>query len=175
MIDTEFDEFSKPSKPRPIRNVIHIFILLIISKSLKAFGLFLTYDLLKSFHFLLILFITTLIASIFLLLIQKPFASVRLTKSLIFRLIKYTLCFTMFRVLWMFGFTLCGPLRTILLFEHSDVVILTCCKVLFSSSQGTSSAQQNHTSKIRGAVFFLLAILAIFAFDNDDVRQRVSY
>ncbi|CAF1123198.1 unnamed protein product [Didymodactylos carnosus] len=81
--------------------------------------------------------------------------------------VKYSLFLTIIRLLWLFGLTLCGPLRTILLYEHSDIVILACFTSLFST------AQQKNTSRIRGTVFLLLAVLAIFAFDNDDVRQRV--
>jgi zinc transporter 5/7 len=73
------------------------------------------------------------------------------------------------RLLWLFGLTLCGPLRTSLLFEHSDIVILACFQVIFSSSFN------GQTSRIRGVVFFALAVLAIFAFDNDDSRQRVDH
>ncbi|CAF1668722.1 unnamed protein product, partial [Adineta ricciae] len=92
--------------------------------------------------------------------------------ALFYRIIKYTICLTIIRLLWLFGLTLCGPLRTTLLFEHSDVVILACFQVLFSSSM---SGQQGHTARIRGVVFFALAVLAIFAFDNDDLRQRVDH
>ncbi|CAF1927726.1 unnamed protein product [Rotaria magnacalcarata] len=173
MLNSILDDLSKTSKSRPLSDVLHIFIFLIISKVLRTFAVFITYDLLKSFHFLFILFLTTLIAAVCLLFIQKPFASIRLTKPVIFRLIKYTICLTIVRVLWIFGLTLCGPLRTILLFEHSDFVLLACFQVLFSSSNGTGVTQQTQTSRIRGAVFFLLAILAIFAFDNDDARQRI--
>jgi len=172
MLDT--DDFSKTSKSRPLGDVLHIFLLLIITKFFKTFGLFLTYDLLKSFHIVLILFLVTLLSSICLLFIQKPFSSssFRLNKTLFYRLIKYTICLTIIRLLWLFGLTLCGPLRTILLFEHSDLVILACFQLIFSSS---FNGQHGQTSRIRGVVFFVLAVLAIFAFDNDDSRQRVDH
>ncbi|CAF1119640.1 unnamed protein product [Rotaria sp. Silwood1] len=170
------DVFSKTSKTRPISDVLHIIILLIIIKLFKTFGLFITYDLLKSYHLVLILFLTTLFASICLLFIQKPFSSssssFRPNKTLIYRLIKYTICLTIIRLLWLFGLTLCGPLRTILLFEHSDIVIITCFQIIFSSS---FNGQQGQTSRIRGVVFFILAVLAIFAFDNDDSRQNIDH
>ncbi|CAF4216370.1 unnamed protein product, partial [Adineta steineri] len=173
MEGTTVYDLSKTTKIRPLGDVLHIFILLILSKLLKTFALFITYDLLKSFHVILILFLITFIASIFLLFIQKPFSSFRLNKIIIFRLIKYTICLTIIRLLWLFGLTLCGPLRTILLFEHSDIVILACFHVLFSSSSNLGQQQQEKTSRIRGVVFFILAILGIFAFDNDDARQRI--
>lgn len=171
MLDT--DEFSKTSKSRPLGDVLHILLLLIISKLLKVVGVFLTNDLLKSYHLILILFLSTLIAAIFLIVIQKPFApsSYRLNRHHLYRLIKYSICLTVVRLLWFFGLTLCGPLRTILLFEHSDLVILVCSQIIFSSSTGSS----NQTSKTRGFVFFILAVLAIFAFDNDDSRQGVDH
>lgn len=173
MLDS--DDFSKTSKSRPLADVLHILVLLLISKLLKTFGLFLTYDLLKSYHLVLILFLTTLCASIGLIFIQKPFsssASIRLTKNSLFRLIRYTICLTIIRLLWLFGLSLCGPLRSILLFEHSDLVILVCFQVIFSSS---SNGQQGQTARIRGVVFFIFAVLAIFAFDNDDSRSNVDH
>ncbi len=172
MLDSISDDLSKTSKSRPLGDVLHIFILLIISKFFKTLALFLTYDLLKSYHLILILFLSTLITSICLLFIQKPFSSFRPNKTILYRLIKYTIFLTIIRLLWLFGLTLCGPLRTILLFEHADIVILAGFQVVFSSS-GIGGQQQGQTSRIRGVVFFILAVLAIFAFDNDDVRQRV--
>lgn len=167
------EDISKISKSRPIADVLHIVIILIVAKLLKILGLFLTYDLLKSYHLVLILFLTTLIASIFLVFIQKPFSStLRLSTTTLFRLVKYTICLTVIRLLWLFGLTLCGPLRTILLFEHSDLVILAAFQVLIASG---SSTGHGRTSKIRGLVFFLLAVLAILAFDNDDSRQNVDH
>lgn len=174
MLDSISDDFSKTSKSRPLGDVLHIFILLIVTKFLRTLALFLTYDLLKSYHLILILFLSTLISSICLLFIQKPFSSFRPNKNILYRLIKYSVLLTIIRLLWLFGLTLCGPLRTILLFEHSDLVILACFQVLFSSASGAGGQQQGKTSKIRGAVFCILAVLAIFAFDNDDARQRVS-
>jgi zinc transporter 5/7 len=171
MLDS--NDFSKTSKSRPLGDVLHILILLILSKLLKTFALFITYDLLKSFHLILILFLATFLSSICLLFIQKPFSSFRPNKTILFRLIKYTISLTIIRLLWLFGLTLCGPLRTILLFEHNDIVILLCFQVLFSSSDGAQ--QQGRTSRIRGVVFLILAVLAIFAFDNDDARQRVRF
>ncbi|CAF1361971.1 unnamed protein product [Adineta steineri] len=170
MLDS--DDFSKTSKSRPLADVLHILILLIIIKLLKTVGLFITYDLLKSYHLVFILFLATLFTSICLLFIQKPFSTFRPNKTLFYRLIKYTICLTIIRLLWLFGLTLCGPLRTILLFEHSDIVILACFQVVFSSS---FINQQGQTSRIRGVVFFALAVLAIFAFDNDDSRQSVDH
>ena len=167
------DIFTKTSKSRPLSDVLHIVVLLVITKLLKTFGLFLTYDLLKSYHLVLILFLTTLFTSICLLFIQKPFSSsIRLSKAVIYRLFKYAICLTTIRLLWLFGLSLCGPLRTILLFEHSDVVIIACFQVIFSSS---FSGYHGQTSRIRGVVFFALAVLAIFAFDNDDSRLNVKH
>ncbi|CAF0950167.1 unnamed protein product [Didymodactylos carnosus] len=60
----------------------------------------------------------------------------------------------------LFGLTLCGPFRAVLLFEHYDFIILTC----FTFHQAGITR--------RGAVVLLLSILVIFAFDNDESRQR---
>jgi len=44
----------------------------------------------------------------------------------------------------MFGLSLCGPLRTILLYEHGDVVIVAAASALFSSS-GSSPAKVQYS------------------------------
>lgn len=56
--------------------------------------------------------------------------------------------------------TLCGALRTVLVVEHSDIVVLAALGVLFHSG-GTGP------SKVRGSVLFLLGILCLLLFDND--------
>ena len=163
-------------KSRPLSDVLHVFILLLIGKFLKTLTVFITYDLLKSYHLIFILFLTTLIASVVLVFVQKPFSSsssLRLNRTLLSRLIRYAIGLTLIRLLWLFGLSLCGPLRTILLFEHSDLVVLACGYIVFSSSNPVAGQQHGQTARIRGVVFFILAILAILAFDNDDANQQV--
>ncbi|XP_013399446.1 zinc transporter 5 [Lingula anatina] len=142
--------------------------LLIVFKFLRAFGLFLSYDLLKLVHIVQFLFIVKFGAAIFLLFLQKPFTSgPRLTKRQWFRILRHAFFGSTIQLFWIFGLTLCGPVRTILLFEHSDLVVIAAASALFTG-QGGSPA------KIRGGVFMLLAILGILLFDHDDEAAHQS-
>ena len=161
------------AQPHPLGSGLYFVLLLVFTKFLKTFALFLTYDFLKSYHFLLILFLITSVASIGLICVQKSFASslsVHLKKTIIYRLGKYIAWQTLIHILWLLGLALCGPVRTILLFEHSDLVLRTCFQVLWSSRNESS----RQTSRTRGVVFFGIGILTILAFDHDPVRQKMK-
>ena len=51
-----------------------------------------------------------------------------------FRLFRHALVGCILSVLWLFGLSLCGPLRTLLLFEHSDMVVLSAASALFTNA-----------------------------------------
>ncbi|XP_071844901.1 proton-coupled zinc antiporter SLC30A5-like isoform X2 [Apostichopus japonicus] len=76
------------------------------------------------------------------------------------RIIRHALGATLITLLWLFGLTLCGPLRGVLLFEHSDVVVGGFVAVVFTS-RGVSPA------RTRAAVMFFIAILSLLLFDVD--------
>ncbi|WAR00427.1 ZNT5-like protein [Mya arenaria] len=136
----------------PASTVIVYLILLVLSKLLRAVGLFLAYDLLKLIPVVHFLFVVKTGASVPLVFLQKPFTSgKKLSKNQWFRVCRHGLVGCILSVLWMFGLTLCGPLRTILLFEHSDVVVIAWASTLFYGSGGSPA-------KMRGAVIFLVAM-----------------
>lgn len=143
-------------------------ILLAISKFLRSAGLFLSYDLLKIIPVVQFLFIIKAGSSLPLLILQKPFSSgKRFSKSQWFRIGRHAIFGVLISLLWLFGLTLCGPLRTILLFEHSDLVIISGASALFTASGGGPA-------KSRGAVFFLVAILTLLLFDHDEGLDHLS-
>lgn len=141
-------------------------IILAVSKFLRAAGLFLSYDLLKIIPVVQFLFIIKTGSSLPLLILQKPFSSSkRLSKSQWFRIGKHAVFGAFLSLLWLFGLTLCGPLRTILLFEHCDLVIISGASALFTANGGGPA-------KSRGAVFFLIAILTLLLFDHDEENSH---
>ncbi|XP_063433767.1 proton-coupled zinc antiporter SLC30A5-like [Mytilus trossulus] len=141
-------------------------IILAVSKFLRAAGLFLSYDLLKIIPVVQFLFIIKTGSSLPLLILQKPFSSSkRLSKSQWFRIGKHAIFGAFLSLLWLFGLTLCGPLRTILLFEHSDLVIISGASALFTANGGGPA-------KSRGAFFFLIAILTLLLFDHDEEHSH---
>uniref|UniRef100_A0A2K6GUT1 Zinc transporter n=1 Tax=Propithecus coquereli TaxID=379532 RepID=A0A2K6GUT1_PROCO len=101
-------------------------------------------------------------------LFQKPFSSGKtITKHQWIKIFKHAIAGCIISLLWFFGLTLCGPLRTLLLFEHSDIVVISLLSVLFTSSGGGPA-------KTRGAAFFIIAVICLLLFDNDDLMAKMA-
>jgi zinc transporter 5/7 len=66
--------------------------------------------------------------------------------------------------MWVTGLSLCGPLRTVLLFHHSDIAVLAAVGVL---TQGG----HHRPSRFRGSVLFFLALVTLLFFDNDTLAM----
>ncbi|KAM9097356.1 zinc transporter 5 [Sarcophilus harrisii] len=143
-------------------------VLLCFTKFLKALGLFESYDLLKAVHIVQFIFILKLGSAFFMVLFQKPFSSGKtITKHQWIKIFKHAVAGCIISLLWFFGLTLCGPLRTLLLFEHSDIVVISLLNVLFTSSGGGPA-------KTRGAAFFIVAVICLLFFDNDDLMAKIA-
>uniref|UniRef100_A0A8C7DS38 Zinc transporter n=1 Tax=Naja naja TaxID=35670 RepID=A0A8C7DS38_NAJNA len=143
-------------------------VLLCLTKFLKALGLFESYDLLKVVHLVQFIFIVKLGSAFFTILIQKPFSSGKpVTKHQWIKIIKHAVIGCIISFLWFFGLTLCGPLRTVLIFEHSDIVVISLLSVLFTSSKGGPA-------KTRGVAFFIIAVICLLLFDNDDLMAKIA-
>ncbi|XP_043562421.1 zinc transporter 5 isoform X2 [Chiloscyllium plagiosum] len=142
--------------------------LLCLAKLLKVIGIFESYDLLKVVHIVQFVFIIQLGSAIFLVLFQKPFSTGKpISRRLWIKIGKHAVGGCIILLLWFFGLTLCGPLRTVLLFEHSDIVVISLLGVLFTSSDGGPA-------KTRGAAFFIIAVICLLLFDNDDLMAKMA-
>jgi zinc transporter 5/7 len=177
------------NQPRKIsfsfNDVAQYLVVLFIAKFFKSFGIYLCYDLLKQIHLVQLLFFSFLFASIFFLLLQNPFNSIAskakssstassspaitsnkpLNKFQYYRIAKYSLVQVLIYLLWLFGLTQCGPLRTTLIFEQSEIVVLCALKAIFLN--------QTNPSRTRAVIILLTATIILFAFDNDDYRRNV--
>ncbi|CAL8276400.1 unnamed protein product [Merluccius merluccius] len=152
----------------PNASLTRYIILLLISKVLKALGIFESYDILKVVHIVQFIFILKLGSAVVLLFFQKPFSSGKaISKRQWIKLLKHSVIGCIISLLGFFGLTLCGPLRTLLLFEHSDVVVLALLGVLFTTSGGGPS-------KTRGAALFIIAVICLLLFDNDDLMAKMA-
>uniref|UniRef100_A0A7N6FHX0 Zinc transporter n=1 Tax=Anabas testudineus TaxID=64144 RepID=A0A7N6FHX0_ANATE len=152
----------------PNSRLTRYIVLLVISKVLKALGIFESYDILKVVHIVQFIFILKLGTAVTLLFFQKPFSSGKvISKRQWIKLLKHAVFSCVISLLGFFGLTLCGPLRTLLLFEHSDVVVIALLGVLFTSSGGGPS-------KTRGAAFFIIAVICLLLFDNDDLMAKMA-
>uniref|UniRef100_A0A8C8UPP9 Zinc transporter n=1 Tax=Peromyscus maniculatus bairdii TaxID=230844 RepID=A0A8C8UPP9_PERMB len=152
----------------PSARLTKYIVLLCLTKCLKAVGLFESYDLLKAVHIVQFIFILKLGTAFFMVLFQKPFSSGKtITKHQWIKIFKHAVAGCIISLLWFFGLTLCGPLRTLLLFEHSDIVVISLLSVLFTSSGGGPA-------KTRGAAFFIIAVICLLLFDNDDLMAKMA-
>ncbi|TRY91874.1 hypothetical protein DNTS_017673 [Danionella cerebrum] len=152
----------------PHSRLTRYIILLYFTKLLKAFGIFESYDILKVVHIVQFLFILKVGCAVILVFFQKPFSSGKaIPKRQWIRIFKHAVTSCIISLLGFFGLTLCGPLRTLLLFERSDVVVISLLSVLCTSSGGGPS-------KTRGAAFFIIAVICLLLFDNDDLMAKMA-
>ncbi|XP_048875794.1 zinc transporter 5 [Brienomyrus brachyistius] len=152
----------------PNARLTRYIVLLCITKLLKALGVFESYDILKVVHIVQFIFILKLGCAVSLLFFQKPFSSGKvISKRQWIKILKHAVISCIISLLSFFGLTLCGPLRTMLLFEHSDIVVVSLLSVLFTSSGGGPS-------KTRGAAFFIIAVICLLLFDNDDLMAKMA-
>lgn len=152
----------------PDSRLTRYIVLLILSKILKALGIFESYDILKVVHIVQFIFILKLGSAVILLIFQRPFSSGKvISKQQWIKLVKHAVFSCVISLLGFFGLTLCGPLRTLLLFEHSDVVVIALLGVLFTNSGGGPS-------KTRGAAFFIVAVVCLLLFDNDHLMAKMG-
>ncbi|XP_073242547.1 proton-coupled zinc antiporter SLC30A5-like isoform X3 [Porites lutea] len=100
-------------------------------------------------------------STVILVILQRPVSSgKKITPNQWYKIGKHAIASTVISLIWLEGLSLCGALRTVLLFEHSDVVVLAALGVLFHSN-GTGP------SKVRGSVLLLIGMLCLLLFDND--------
>uniref|UniRef100_A0A4W3K3X5 Zinc transporter n=1 Tax=Callorhinchus milii TaxID=7868 RepID=A0A4W3K3X5_CALMI len=124
-------------------------VLLCLAKFLKVLGIFESYDLLKVVHIVQFVFIIQLGSALFLVLFQKPFSSGKsISRRQWIKIAKHAVVGCIISLLWFFGLTLCGPLRMII--------------DSFSPKQ------------TRGAAFFIIAVICILLFDNDDLMAKMA-
>ncbi|KAK7802522.1 hypothetical protein U0070_027053 [Myodes glareolus] len=92
----------------------------------------------------------------FMVLFQKPFSSGKtITKHQWIKIFKHAVAGCIISLL------------TLLLFEHSDIVVISLLGVLFTSSGGGPA-------KTRGAAFFIIAVICLLLFDNDDLMAKMA-
>ncbi|XP_033634104.1 zinc transporter 5-like [Asterias rubens] len=151
------------------RRLVPYIALLVVTKCLRALGLFLAYDVLKVVHLIIFVFLIKAGSAALLLPIQRPFSSgKRLSKRQWVRVFRHAFFGALITLLWIFGLTLCGTVRTVLLFDHSDVVVSAAVAALFTSRGGGPA-------RTRGAFVFLIAVLSLLLFDVDLKVAQVAH
>ncbi|KAK0426008.1 hypothetical protein QR680_009500 [Steinernema hermaphroditum] len=140
------------------------FSFLVVAKLLRCVGIFLVDVLAKSLHVMGLLWIFKIVSSLILLPIHKPFNNGKpIRRSLYVRIGQIALFNCVIEVIWFYGITLCGPLRSVLIFEQSSSVVLAA---LLAFSKGGSSP-----SKTRGLISLVVGYLALMFMDSDSTVE----
>ena len=136
------------------------FFILVLAKICRCIGVFFVDILAKQIHVVGLLCFFKLISSAILLPIQRPFSVGRsIRKSLHVRIGQLALFNCLVDIIWFYGITFCGPLRSILVFEQNPSVILIAC-MSFVKGSGSSS-------KTRGVICLIIGYLVLFVMDSD--------
>ncbi|KAA0194745.1 Zinc transporter 5 [Fasciolopsis buskii] len=161
-------EFGSQAVIYPKRGVRPYQFLVVSSKLLKAVAFFVAYDVLKTLHTVTFLLLLKLCAVVILLPLQKPFSSgQRIKGSEWFQVTKYSFIRVILDALWVEGLFICGPLRFVLLFEHSELILLAVA--------GTVVHGASSPSRIRGTLFFICGIISIAFFDQDNAKLSTEH
>ncbi|KAI6241374.1 hypothetical protein M3Y99_00364400 [Aphelenchoides fujianensis] len=148
--------FAPTSSPRAAQ----YFSYLVAGKVARCVGIFFINELAKQIHIVSLLWLFRLISAVVLLFVQKPFASGRsIRRSLYVRIGQLAFYNCVVEILWFYGITFCGPLRSILVFEQNPSILLTALLVL---CRVTGSP-----AKTRGVMALAIGFLVLFVMDAD--------
>ena len=141
-----------------------IFFSIAAVKTLKTFGFFLTYDVLKIIKLPQLLFGVMVLSALFFMVLQRPFKNKGYTTAQLRSVAVHAVISTLLLILWTFSFTLCGPLRAILISELNEVVLLTAVNAIFSAASASKS-------KSRGIICLVVGLVTLLFFDNDNADK----
>ncbi|VDP12501.1 unnamed protein product [Soboliphyme baturini] len=143
-----------------IFRTVYCAVTLAVFKLLKCVGVFIISSLLENIHVISLLFLVKLSTAVVMIILHRPFTSeVSLSKSQWRRVVQHAVVITLSQILWFYGITLCGPLRSILVYEHSTTVVLAALSAAFLGSGGSS--------RLRGAMLFAFGFLSLILLDRD--------
>lgn len=134
--------------------------LLIISKFFRCIGVFVAYNAVQSIHVVSFLLLVTVLCSLVYGIVYRPFTgSKKLQQAVWINIARHAFVQTCLNLLWFYGLAHVGPLRTVLLSEHADVVVLAVWSAVLKGIGGPG--------KLRGSFWFVLGVLSLVLFDND--------
>uniref|UniRef100_A0A1I7UT16 Proton-coupled zinc antiporter SLC30A5 n=1 Tax=Caenorhabditis tropicalis TaxID=1561998 RepID=A0A1I7UT16_9PELO len=138
------------------------FFVLVLTKILRCIGIFFVDILAKSSHIVNLLWLCKIICTCILFPLQKPLSAGKpLKRGLTPIILKLSLLNSVIEVLWFYGITLCGPLRSVLVFELSSTVLLSAIVSFFKGGQAST------TAKTRGFFLLIVGFVALFLMDKD--------
>ncbi|MFH4975254.1 hypothetical protein AB6A40_001963 [Gnathostoma spinigerum] len=134
--------------------------ILVLIKLLRSIGIFFIDILAKQVHVVCLLWLLKLVSSVIIIPVQKPLSQGKpLKKSTLFRIVRLALFNCLIEVIWFYGVTFCGPLRSILVFEMSPSVILMAIMTIVKGAGGPA--------KTRGVIALAAGFVSLILMDSD--------
>ncbi|CAD21657.2 Proton-coupled zinc antiporter SLC30A5 [Caenorhabditis elegans] len=138
------------------------FVVLVLTKILRCIGVFFVDILAKSSHIVNLLWLCKIICTCILFPLQKPLSAGKsLKRGIMPMVLKLSLMNSVIEVFWFYGITLCGPLRSVLVFELSSTVLLSAVVSFFKGGNMSTP------SKTRGFFLLIVGFVALFLMDRD--------
>ncbi|GMT00739.1 hypothetical protein PENTCL1PPCAC_22913 [Pristionchus entomophagus] len=137
------------------------FLVLILAKVARTISIFVLDILLRGSHVISLLWAYKLVSSLCLMPIQKPFSHGKsLRRPLILRILRLSIINSVIEICWLYGLTLCGPVRCILVFELSPSVVMVG---IASFIKGNGSP-----AKTRGILCIIAGLVTLLLMDREE-------
>eukprot|EP00731_Ephydatia_muelleri_P016695 Em0009g1119a len=166
------ERYADPFTAKPLgrvntRRELPALIAVACSKAFRFVCLLWAYSVLQYLSLPVFLFILNASSAALLLVLQRPFSSGKpISPHTWLRIVRYSLLVGATSIMWVLGLVTCGALRTVLLSDHSEVALLAVYGAIVSL--GTHP-------KSRGTLFFILGLLTLLLFDNDQTTTMTEH
>ena len=166
------ERYAEPFSAKPLgrvntRRELPALIAVACSKAFRFVCLLWAYSVLQYLSLPVFLFILNASSAALLLVLQRPFSSGKpISPHTWLRIVRYSLLVGATSIVWVLGLVTCGALRTVLLSDHSEVALLAVYGAIVSL--GTHP-------KSRGTLFFILGLLILLLFDNDQTTTITEH
>ena len=150
-------------------NMSKFILIIAFVKFLKCLSIYESYDLLgynSVFHFLY--FVKLFSTVIFILMKRSLIKSMFvMSKKSLAKVVQLSILCITIEFMYLFGLTICGPIHSILVYEHSAQILVAIFSGILSKS--------NYT-RTRGSILFFLGVVTLFLFDSglDNLNDSVD-
>lgn len=151
-------------------NMSKFILIIAFVKVLKCVSIFESYDLLGYNSIFRFLYFVKLFSTVVFLLMKRSLIKsiFVMSKKNLAKVIQLSILCTSIEFMYYFGLTHCGPIHSILVYEHSAQILVAMFSGIISKS--------NYT-RTRGSILFFLGVVTLFLFDSgsDNLNYSVDY
>lgn len=166
------ERYADPFSAKPLgrvntRSEVPALIAVACAKTFRFACLLWAYSVLQYLPLPVFLFILNASSAALVLVLQRPFSSGKpINPHTWLRIARYSLLVGATSIVWGLGLITCGALRTVLLWDHSEVALLAAYGAIVSLGSHPKS---------RGTLFFILGFLTLLLFDNDQASAITEH